>query len=175
MGYVVKFILGKHKPDKMCEKEIYYYSHKKDAVNHFNSFKEDDSNLYRKIELIELANHREYILDQIDYENDWRRWKLGDELEYSWNDFDGSGSIEGIVTKVEEDHLIVTTSDNTNLLVDDTTSGSFIKLWQDLCNLFNFFTSIGLDPRRPVALGKTKCTKSQNLEQVRIFDFSKKF
>ena len=42
----------------------------KPVFNHFDSFKEDDSNLYRKIELIELANHHEHILDQIDYEND---------------------------------------------------------------------------------------------------------
>ena len=129
MGYIVRFILGKCKPDKLYEEQIYYYHHKEDAAYHFNLFKEDDSDLYKRIELIELADHCEFILDRIDYEIDWRKWKLGDKVEYIWKDFDGSGSIEGVITKVEEDHLIMTTNDNMNLWVDDNGSGVFIKIW----------------------------------------------
>lgn len=129
MGYIVRFILGKCAPDKLYEEEIYYYNHKKDAVDHFNSFKDDDSDLYKRIDLIELADHHEYILNSIDNEVDWKRWKLGDKVEYIWNDFDGSGSIEGIITKVEKDHLIMTASNNMNLWVDDNASGVFVKLW----------------------------------------------
>ena len=129
MGYIVRFILGRCKPDKLYEEEIYYYNHKKDAVDHFNSFKDDDSDLYKRIELIELANHCEFILKSIDNEIDWRRWKLGDKVEYIWKDFDGSGSIEGTITKVEKDHLIMTASNNMNLWVDDNASGVFVKLW----------------------------------------------
>ncbi len=128
MSYIVKFILGKRRADKIGE-EIYFYGDKKAAECHFNSFIDDDSNLYKRIELIELKNHHDQVINIIDYENDWRRWTLEDRIEYFWKDFEGSGSIEGIVTKVESDHLIVTTNDNMNLWVDDSTAELFIKLW----------------------------------------------
>ena len=152
MGYIVRFIIGKCKPDKLYEEEIYYYNHKKDAVDHFNSFKEDDSDLYKRIDLIQLSKSGDLVLDSIDYEIDWRKWKLGDNVEFIWKDFDGSGSVEGIITKVEEDHLIMTTSDNMDLWVDDNASGVFVKLWQNLCNLLNYNNSGGSDPGRPVVL-----------------------
>ena len=128
MSYIVKFILGKCRADNVLE-EIYFYHHKEAAEYHFNSFVDDDSNLYKRIELIELRDHNNYVIKKIDYENDWRKWNLEDRVEYFWKDFEGSGSIEGSVTKVESDHLIVTTDDSMNLWVDDSTAESFIKLW----------------------------------------------
>ena len=38
---------------------------------------------------------------------DWRTWKKGRKTTWHWNEFDGSGSREGIITEVHEDHAIM--------------------------------------------------------------------
>ena len=35
---------------------------------------------------------------------DWRTWKKGRKTTWKWDDFDGSGSCEGVITEVYEDH-----------------------------------------------------------------------
>lgn len=49
--YVVRFIRWDSQPN-----EEYYYPHLEDAVFHFELFKEDDSGLYKRIELLETCN-----------------------------------------------------------------------------------------------------------------------
>jgi len=129
MSYIVRFILARCKPNKLYEEEIYYYTHKEDAEYHFNSFKNDDSDLYKRIELIDFTDHHDFVLKRIDFELNWKYWKLGDKVEYLWQDSKGSGRVEGIITRVEEDYLIMTTSDNMDLRVDDYASGMFVKIW----------------------------------------------
>ena len=46
--YIVRFVRVDGRPN-----EDYYYHNLKDAIFHFTLFKEDDSGLYLKIELIE--------------------------------------------------------------------------------------------------------------------------
>lgn len=38
---------------------------------------------------------------------DWRTWKKGRKTTWHWDEFDGSGSREGIITEVHEDHAIM--------------------------------------------------------------------
>ena len=45
---------------------------------------------------------------------DWRTWKKGRKTTWHWNEFDGSGSREGIITEVHEDHAIME-ADGTHL------------------------------------------------------------
>lgn len=44
--FIVSFIRQDNKPN-----EDYYYFSKEQAIEHFNLFKDDDSNLYNRIEL----------------------------------------------------------------------------------------------------------------------------
>ena len=46
--YIVRFIRRDFLPN-----EDYYYYNKEHALEHYNLFKEDDSNLYKRIELLE--------------------------------------------------------------------------------------------------------------------------
>lgn len=50
--YIVRFVRADGRPN-----ENYYYHNLKDAIFHFTLFKEDDSGLYLKIELIEDAEN----------------------------------------------------------------------------------------------------------------------
>ena len=43
----------------------------------------------------------------------WREWGIGDIIRYSWNEFDGKGSIIGRLTIKETDHGIVEKTRNT--------------------------------------------------------------
>ena len=49
--YITKFIRSDGKPD-----EDYYYYEEKDAINHLNLFFDDDSGLYKKIQVIDDVN-----------------------------------------------------------------------------------------------------------------------
>ena len=46
-------------------------------------------------------------------------WKIGDKVFYVYVEFDGSGIVEGIVTEVQEDHLIMTDKDGINYWLED--------------------------------------------------------
>ena len=59
-GYVVRFI---RMDDKPCEE--YYYKRQKDAQYHFDLFRSDDSQLYKKIVLAALNPETE--IEPIDY------------------------------------------------------------------------------------------------------------
>ena len=50
-GYVTRFHRLDGKP-----REDYYYHTKEEALNHLNLFRNDDSGLYRSIEVIDLEN-----------------------------------------------------------------------------------------------------------------------
>ena len=54
--FIVSFI----RQDFLPNEDYYYYS-KEQALEHFNLFREDDSNLYKRIELIENGS----IIDTI--------------------------------------------------------------------------------------------------------------
>lgn len=55
---------------------------------------------------------------------DWRTWKKGRKTTWHWNEFDGSGSREGIITEVHEDHAIME-ADGMHLWIDDDTAEMF--------------------------------------------------
>ena len=55
---------------------------------------------------------------------DWRTWKKGRKTTYAWDEFDGAGSLEGTVTEVHEDHLIVE-ADGMSLWLDDDNAEMF--------------------------------------------------
>lgn len=48
-GYVVRFVRRDKKPN-----EEYFYPAYEDAAHHLNLFQEDDSNLYDRIELVDI-------------------------------------------------------------------------------------------------------------------------
>ena len=58
--------------------------------------------------------------------NYWRLWKIGDTIRYSWNDFDGHGSLLGILAEMHEDHAIVR-ADGMSLWVCDETADMFSR------------------------------------------------
>ena len=57
---------------------------------------------------------------------EWRQCNIGDKLIYHWNDFDGSGSLAGIVTEKQPDHCIVTVG-GMHLWLDDRTLDMFSR------------------------------------------------
>ena len=57
----------------------------------------------------------------------WRNKKLGDKLIYAWEDFDGSGSYEVIITEVHDDHLIAE-HDDIHLWLDDDTAKDYYEI-----------------------------------------------
>lgn len=72
----------------------------------------------------------------------WREWKIGDKIKYSWNEFDGSGSTIGIVTEVDKDHIIVR-ADDMNLWCEDFNCDMFQKI--DDSNLYKDNKGIIID------------------------------
>lgn len=54
--YIVKFVRNDCMPD-----EMYYYHSKEDANYHMNMFRDDDSGLYTKIEVIKEGVSEEVI------------------------------------------------------------------------------------------------------------------
>lgn len=61
---------------------------------------------------------------------DWRTWKKGRKTTWHWNEFDGSGSREGIITEVNEDHAIME-ADGMHLWIDDDTAVTVIYSYQN--------------------------------------------
>lgn len=51
--YIVRFIRWDDQPN-----EEYYYHHLEDAIFHFDLFKDDDSGLYTRIELLEVCDKK---------------------------------------------------------------------------------------------------------------------
>lgn len=56
----------------------------------------------------------------------WKELKVNDHVIYSWNEFDGCGSVKGTVTKIHDDHVIVK-ADGQNLWIDDDNADMFRK------------------------------------------------
>lgn len=54
----------------------------------------------------------------------WRKWKVGDSVLYTYNEFDGHGSCMGTVTEIHPDHAIVK-ANGMNLWCDDDTAHHF--------------------------------------------------
>lgn len=57
----------------------------------------------------------------------WREWSIGDKIRFSWNEFDGKGSMIGVVEKKEKDHIIVF-ADDMHLWVDDSFQDMFERI-----------------------------------------------
>ena len=60
--YLIKFIRKDLNPD-----EDYYYHNLTDAQNHFDLFHDDDSDLYQRIELLQIEGLTENLLNHIDF------------------------------------------------------------------------------------------------------------
>jgi len=58
--YLVRFVRSDGKPD-----EVYDYAQKSDAEHHFRLFRDDDSGLYDRIELIIVAGRLRSVADTI--------------------------------------------------------------------------------------------------------------
>ena len=58
--------------------------------------------------------------------SNWRSWNIGDTIRYSWNDFDGHGSLLGTLAEMHEDHAIVK-ADGMNLWLSDETADMFSR------------------------------------------------
>lgn len=54
----------------------------------------------------------------------WRKWNIGDRVQYIVNEFDGCRSWNGILTEMHEDHAIVE-ADGMKLWLDDDTQDLF--------------------------------------------------
>lgn len=57
----------------------------------------------------------------------WRNWSVGDKIKWSWDEFDGKGSVIGVLTSKENDHAIVE-ADGMHLWVDDIMQDMFQKV-----------------------------------------------
>lgn len=55
---------------------------------------------------------------------DWKEVKIQDKIIYSWNEFDGKGSIIGNVCEIYSDHVII--------------DADGMKLWLDEENAYMF-------------------------------------
>ncbi len=60
--YILKFI----KIDSSPDEEFYYYKIE-DAKLHFNLFRDDDSKLYSRIELLSIFDNHTQLLDSITF------------------------------------------------------------------------------------------------------------
>lgn len=59
----------------------------------------------------------------------WKTKKPGDKLLWTWNDFDGSGSMEVVVTECHSDHLIAENSDgDMHLWLDDDNAQDYYEI-----------------------------------------------
>ena len=58
--YIVRFIRRDGQPD-----EEYFYNFKPDAENHLNLFRDDDSELYKRIEVLRADGSLEMVLDAV--------------------------------------------------------------------------------------------------------------
>lgn len=62
---------------------------------------------------------------------DWRKWKIGDRVIYTVNDFDGTYTEHGTITNVmlheDEPHLIVLLDSGITVWVDDGFAYMFKK------------------------------------------------
>lgn len=54
----------------------------------------------------------------------WRKWQIGDTVQYFYNEFDGHGSYTGTVTEIHDDHATVK-ANGMNLWCDDDTEYHF--------------------------------------------------
>ena len=60
--YMVRFIRQDGQPN-----EEYFYNNQLDAEHHLNLFRNDDSNLYDRIELLRIENVRETMIEAIQF------------------------------------------------------------------------------------------------------------
>ena len=59
--------------------------------------------------------------------NNWRVWQVGDKIKYSWDEFDGKGSLIGTLTEAAADHAIVR-AEGMNLWVEDFNADMFERI-----------------------------------------------
>lgn len=59
--YMVQFVRFDNQPD-----EEYYYNNQSDAMKHLNMFRDDDSGLYQKINLLEVDGENEKMIISLD-------------------------------------------------------------------------------------------------------------
>lgn len=59
--------------------------------------------------------------------NNWNKWEIGDKIKWKWEEWDGKGSMIGILVEKEADHAIVK-ANNMNLWLDNDTSDMFEKI-----------------------------------------------
>lgn len=57
----------------------------------------------------------------------WRTKKPGDKLLWTWDDFDGKGSMEVVVTECYDDHLIAE-HDDMHIWIDDDISPNCFEI-----------------------------------------------
>lgn len=57
----------------------------------------------------------------------WKEWKIGDQIKWSWNEFDGKGSMIGTLTEVYDDHAIMV-AEGLDIWIDDCFSDMFEKI-----------------------------------------------
>ena len=60
--FTVRFVRNDFKPN-----EEYSYYEKEGAEHHFSLFRNDDSGLYREIELLRIAGDKEIVLNSIQF------------------------------------------------------------------------------------------------------------
>lgn len=58
--YLVRFVRRDRQPD-----EEYFYNNRQDADHHLNLFRDDDSDLYCRIELLRVAGPLETVIETI--------------------------------------------------------------------------------------------------------------
>lgn len=57
----------------------------------------------------------------------WQNWNIGDTIRWYWNEFDGKGSVLGVLTVKEPDHIIIE-ADGMHLWCDDDTEENFKRV-----------------------------------------------
>lgn len=124
--YEVCFVRSDGTPD-----EIYCYTSKTSAMEHFRLFYcQDSSELYLKIYVCEYNwdQKSSCLLGLLTFiennylgkpiKKDWRNWSVGRPTIWEFHDFDGYGIHKGIITEKDQDHAIME-SDGMKLWIDD--------------------------------------------------------
>lgn len=113
-------------------KEIYHYNNRRQAIEHFRCFyNQDSAELYQSISIVEYNRKTKeekqigiisFIenINGIQKAKDWRNWFIGRKTIFEVHDFDGDSITVGRITSVHSDHAIME-ADGMHLWIDDDT------------------------------------------------------
>lgn len=99
---------------------------------------------------------------------DWKKLNVGDKVKYSWNEFDGQGNMNCVVTTIESDHAIVSADDMTLWLDDDNANMFTIDVGTQKCYTDTTEKEGGVDMAEEHTNAKRVEDYHKQLENIRV-------